>query len=107
MAANNFRQDWLQGQLVEIIESSTEDLYSIGSDEKKCEDALMPSILQIISWKEKNYLINFSNPSNDIKVVRSLDIEERVQSHKYGLKGFIDVTAQVKIPNSSTQRQLT
>ena len=90
---------------MDIIKNSSEALYYVGSDEMKCLQDLSKTVKAVIDWKTINFLDSKSaadkiktNPLDSAKVVRALEVEERVMSPLYGLKGFVDVTVQAKHP---------
>ena len=101
MEENNFTKEWLASKLLGIISENVECLYGINQSETECLKLLTPSIDQIILWRDQNYLTsNNSSSSNHPRIVKALDIEERIWSSKYGLKGNIDVTVKIKFPGS-------
>ena len=101
MQSNNFSRDWLLMTLKDLVYNSADELYGISQNEESALNALLPCIDQVIAWKDKNYTLGHPSSYQAIRVVKALDIEERIWSPKYGLKGNIDVTAQIKTPGSS------
>jgi DNA replication ATP-dependent helicase Dna2 len=92
MVSNIFSKEWLTLKLSEIIKENAEQLYSLGLAERDMMQKLEATIPQIISWKESN------DRSTGIRVTKTLAVEERVWSSKFGLKGNIDLTVQIQGP---------
>ena len=105
VVAGNFDKTWLSSQLSKSISDNVEDLYAIGQSEEECFNLVSPFMDNIVAWRDQNYLSSASK-SSGIKMLKALDVEERVWSPMYGLKGNIDVTAKVKIPGTSKLRYI-
>lgn len=100
---NNFETDWLRKKFKQIVESSLEDLYQAGKNERQLCAELNESIPFIQKWKTDNtkkFNLNDSIPAHKLMVTDVLDVEERIWSRKYGIKGNIDVTLKMSSSNS-------
>lgn len=109
LAENRTDAKWLEDKLAGIVsEGFMEDLYSIGKSEKAVIDDLKGMLPNISAWFAENLyhagqrLPLGASTHKHFKVYRLLDIEERIWSTKYGLKGNIDATLQVINPKDST-----
>jgi hypothetical protein len=77
--------------------------YALGLKEDIVLDEIKIYIPQIISWGEKHIhkgLYTFGEKSRkegDLSVIGVKDIEENVWSPRFGIKGKIDVTVDVKV----------
>ncbi|KAJ3324107.1 Tripartite DNA replication factor [Boothiomyces sp. JEL0866] len=86
MEANNFNAYWLKEKLKFLIQESINDLYSLEISVEECFAELLEVVELIINWKNQNYQVK----GGQIRDVD--DIEERIWSPKYGIKGNIDAT---------------
>lgn len=86
-------KDFLLLKLKEYIHDSIEDLYACDVTEEKCYQDLVEIASNIMAWHAQN--VRKPNASLGLKIVRPLEIEERIWSVKYGLKGNVDVTTEV------------
>lgn len=94
----------------ELLDDATNmiQIYSIQSDITEIRDAVIEYINSISEWICKYMLLGPPHPlENDknleAKIIGIHDIEENVWSTKYGLKGKIDVTGNVRINDRSTK----
>ncbi|KAJ3276611.1 Tripartite DNA replication factor [Terramyces sp. JEL0728] len=83
---HNFDSEWLTEKLKHLIRESMIDLYSLGIDADSCLSDLAETVSLIVNWKKQNYQVQ-GGQIRDIE-----DIEERIWSPKYGIKGNIDAT---------------
>ncbi|XP_064619573.1 DNA replication ATP-dependent helicase/nuclease DNA2-like [Lineus longissimus] len=79
------------------------EMYALGLKEEAVLDEIKIYIPQIISWGKKHVhqgLYTFGekrHPKGELSVIGVKDIEENVWSPRFGIKGKIDVTVDVKI----------
>jgi DNA replication ATP-dependent helicase Dna2 len=100
LVARKFFNTFLDAKLKELIHDSIESLFVIGQTEEKCYEELASSIPLIISWYENNCTRPNRNAAKPFRIVKPVEIEERIWSPKYGVKGNIDATVQVDYSNN-------
>lgn len=104
LVANNYSTVWLNSELKSIIAQSTEELYQIDCTEKQTLADLQKFIPNLQKFQRDNILAltsNINDQSLQNKIYRLLDIEERIWSTKYGIKGNIDSTVQLFSPGKN------
>jgi DNA replication ATP-dependent helicase Dna2 len=87
-----FTTEYLTSILKNLIKDSIEDLYAVGTSDSQTLDEMTKYISLIQDWHASNYKVS---TESEFKMVGALQIEERIWSPKFGLKGNIDVTAEV------------
>jgi DNA replication ATP-dependent helicase Dna2 len=98
----DFSYSYLDTMLKSLIHESMESLYTIGQSEEQCYSELLKFIPMLETWYDGNCKKPNKSCSKPFRMVRALDVEERVWSPKYGVKGNIDVTALVEYSRHST-----
>lgn len=110
----NFNEDYLKECISSLILEHIEDFYSIQESEELAKQKLYAMIPQFRAWYAKFFDgQTFSDILNDYRTMQSdnekislrvadvLDIEENIWSPAFGLKGKVDVSAQVEKKTSS------
>jgi DNA replication ATP-dependent helicase Dna2 len=106
LVGTNFDRDFLDLKLKELIHASIESLYMIGQTEEKCYEELVPSIPLIITWFGNNCTNPNKTVSKPFRIVNPVEIEERIWSPKYGVKGNIDATVNVEYSKGVTASKI-
>jgi DNA replication ATP-dependent helicase Dna2 len=88
--SGDFTYDFLTTKLNILIKNSIEEIYSVGISDVQTYEELKKFIPMIQEWHAKYY------SPGELTMIKPLEIEERIWSYKLGLKGFIDVTAQIQ-----------
>ncbi len=101
LTLKNFSIPFLSQALTQIISESTEDLYQCNIDESTAISALQEHIGTLSKWGSEFVgrpprLAKKSDNNNAYlgTINKVLDIEERIWSPMYGIKGNIDATVQ-------------
>ncbi|CAI9781645.1 unnamed protein product [Fraxinus pennsylvanica] len=93
-----------------VLQKNLENLYACGVDEIDTQKTLFAAIPKILNWISSfRDSQDFKSPSIDfkcdeglkkIKISEVIDIEEMAWAPKYGLKGMIDASVQVRIEST-------
>jgi DNA replication ATP-dependent helicase Dna2 len=123
---NNFETAWLSQQLQKLVDGSIEDLYLLDMTESRLFEELLETIPVIQQWQTDNmqrpsFIKNafasrgfvgakktkesdVGSGNEKFKLLSVLDIEERIWSTAFGIKGNIDAT--IKITNGTTTKMV-
>ncbi|XP_022897892.1 DNA replication ATP-dependent helicase/nuclease DNA2 isoform X3 [Olea europaea var. sylvestris] len=102
-------KEFLEGYARIVIQKNLENLYACGVDEIDTQKTLFTAIPKILNWIASfRDSQDFKSPSIDfkcgglkkIKISEVIDIEEMAWAPKYGLKGMIDASVQVRIEST-------
>ncbi|CAM6033109.1 unnamed protein product [Sphagnum compactum] len=113
LRAESPNREFLQHEAKAIVQHNIDGLYSIGGNEREALEKLIDSIPTILGWLHQfcrplpllgSSGVEFSRTEGNqpLSIPEVVDIEEMVWSPKYGLKGMIDASVQVKLGHSNT-----
>lgn len=108
LSANKFTQEFLMSKIDDMLIKYLDKLYSIDLEVDVAKSNLLEKFPSFIDWAQK-YVV--ARPQNGlaidhrgtdrdrpvIAITKLLDIEEHIWSPRYGLKGMIDATVQIKM----------
>ncbi|KAL7749086.1 DNA replication endonuclease-helicase Dna2 [Sorochytrium milnesiophthora] len=104
LSSDNFTLPFLETQLKRLVSEQLEQLCMIGESEEETVSALLEYAQRVITWSDQ-YISQSSTLSgaqrkretSSVQMEKLIDIEESIWSPKFGLKGNIDATLQVRI----------
>ncbi|CAM6059613.1 unnamed protein product [Sphagnum tenellum] len=113
LRAESPNREFLQHEAKAIVQCNIDGLYSIGGNEREALEKLIDSIPTILGWLHQfcrplpllgSSGVEFSRTEGNqpLSIPEVVDIEEMVWSPKYGLKGMIDASVQVRLGHSNT-----
>jgi DNA replication ATP-dependent helicase Dna2 len=113
LRAKSPNREFLQHEAKAIVQRNIDGLYSIGGNEREALEKLIDSIPTILGWLHQfccplpllgSSGVEFSRTEGNqpLSIPEVVDIEEMVWSPKYGLKGMIDASVQVRLGHSNT-----
>ncbi|CAK9275822.1 unnamed protein product [Sphagnum jensenii] len=113
LRAESPNREFLQHEAKAIVQRNIDGLYSIGGNEREALEKLIDSIPTILGWLHQfcrplpllgSSGVEFSRTEGNqpLSIPEVVDIEEMVWSPKYGLKGMIDASVQVRLGHSNT-----
>jgi DNA replication ATP-dependent helicase Dna2 len=102
LLCNDYSTAYLESRLKLLIDESIESLYAIGQSEQQCYTELVKFVPMLQNWYDGNCKKPNQSCPKPFRIVRAVEVEDRVWSPKFGVKGNIDVTAQVEYSRSCT-----
>ncbi|KAL5035259.1 hypothetical protein BDV3_005217 [Batrachochytrium dendrobatidis] len=117
----NFSPEFLDKMCIAILLKNTDELYAISMTEEIALDEIRKMIGPMCEWAQlflhdklrDSSVLKSQPPSvytpllkNQFQVDSIVDIEETVLSHKYGIKGQVDVSATVRFGNLQAPAKL-
>ncbi|KAI9356994.1 DNA replication factor Dna2-domain-containing protein [Zopfochytrium polystomum] len=113
LVKRDFTEEFLQSQALALSTSAIEELHIIDETVESAAFTLMEAIPLLIDWSEKflkdhpttTVSLHRSDPGQKLtlSISKLLDIEEHVWSPLFGLKGNVDVTAEVALSENDGQ----
>jgi DNA replication ATP-dependent helicase Dna2 len=86
-------------EVEKIISEYIPKLYEVGVSQNSAKEHLFSSMNGIKAWRDqyasKEGVISFRGTDRNIKICQTLDIEENIWAPMWGLKGKLDMTAEV------------
>jgi DNA replication ATP-dependent helicase Dna2 len=101
LASKNWSLEFLSSILRNLINESMEDLYALGKNGDEAYAEMSKNIKFVMDFSEK-YMVP-DRKDADFRILNVVDLEERIWSPKYGLKGNIDVSAKVDLKKAGKQ----
>ncbi|KAJ4799880.1 DNA replication helicase [Rhynchospora pubera] len=100
---------YLEEHAKQILQKNLESLYACGANEKDILSSLIEVIPQMLAWftsfmeESENSSIDFGQFEEPkvVSVNETIDIEEMAWAPRYGLKGMIDASLNVRIQSSN------
>lgn len=117
LAVNDFSTRFFQVAIEKVLVENIEQLFILKEDIPVARDYLKSKVILIQEWanvfvsavpkREAKATDHRGSENPRICINKVLDIEERVWSPMYGLKGNIDATVQVTVEDSVSTKTLT
>lgn len=116
MKANRWDDEWLHKTIENIASRYLECLFEINIDLIRAVDQLKSKAVALQAWAEvfvsarpkpEATIRDRNGATSVVSVNKLLEVEEKVWSPMYGLKGNIDATVQITTSHGSEQKTLT
>ncbi|KAL9604493.1 MAG: hypothetical protein Q9219_000458 [cf. Caloplaca sp. 3 TL-2023] len=116
MKANRWDDDWLHTTIENIVSHYLESLFEINVDPIKAVHQLKSKTAALQSWAEifvstkpkpEAVIKDRNGAISTLSVNKLLEVEEKVWSPMYGLKGNVDATIQITTSDGSGEKVLT
>ncbi|KAL8814428.1 MAG: hypothetical protein Q9223_006345 [Gallowayella weberi] len=116
MKANRWDDEWLHNTIETIASRYLESFFEINLDTTRAIDQLKSKSVALQAWadifvsaspKAEATIRDRNGASSTVSVNKLLEVEEKVWSPMYGLKGNVDATVQIKTSDQSGDKVLT
>ncbi|KAL8987596.1 MAG: hypothetical protein Q9177_003213, partial [Variospora cf. flavescens] len=116
MKSNRWDDEWLSKTIEEIASRYLESFFEINVDPIKAMEQLKAKSVALQSWaqifvsaraKPGAIIKDRNGATSTVGVNKLLEVEEKVWSPMYGLKGNVDATIQITTSNGSEEKTLT
>ncbi|KAL8929886.1 MAG: hypothetical protein Q9208_001030 [Pyrenodesmia sp. 3 TL-2023] len=116
MKANRWDDEWLRNTIETIASRYLESFFEINLDPIRAVEQLVEKTIPLQIWAKTfvsarmkpGAVIKDRNGATSVAVVNKLlEVEEKVWSPMYGLKGNVDATVQITTKDGSEERTLT
>ncbi|KAL8827592.1 MAG: hypothetical protein Q9191_003091 [Dirinaria sp. TL-2023a] len=116
MKANRWDTEWLGSTIERIAARYLEKLFEINVELSTAINHLKSKLIALQNWAEvfvtakpkPTAVVQDRNGGQSLMSVNKLlEVEEKIWSPKYGLKGMIDATVQIALQDSNGERTLT
>ncbi|KAL8715291.1 MAG: hypothetical protein Q9220_001249, partial [cf. Caloplaca sp. 1 TL-2023] len=116
MKANKWDDQWLHEKIELVVSRHLESLFEINVDPIRAIDHLKNKAVALQSWAEvfvsarprtEAIIKDRNGTTSKIAIDKLLEVEEKVWSPMYGLKGNVDATVQIKTGDGSDEKTLT
>ncbi|KAL8946118.1 MAG: hypothetical protein Q9222_007441 [Ikaeria aurantiellina] len=116
MKANRWDDEWLHGRIELIVSRHLESFFEINVDPIRAVDHLKNKTVALQSWAEvfvsakpktEAIVKDRNGTTSNIAINKLLEVEEKVWSPMYGLKGNVDATVQITTGHGPDETTLT
>lgn len=116
MKANAWDRKSLEAMVVKMMPQYFETMAEIGLNENQVKDHMKSKFGELKTWAsvfvrsrptDESVVKDRNGKHVGMSIHKLLDVEENVESPKYGLKGIIDATVQVRLSDDLGERTLT
>ncbi|KAL8800044.1 MAG: hypothetical protein Q9182_005444 [Xanthomendoza sp. 2 TL-2023] len=116
LKANKWDDEWLHNTIETIASRYLESFFEINLDTTRAIDQLKSKSVALQAWadifvsanpKAEATIRDRNGASSMVSVHKLLEVEEKVWSPMYGLKGNVDATVQIKTSDQSGDKVLT